>query len=186
MFYTLISRLPFITNDNSDTKLLKIFVLGSVIYILVHYYLFSQDRGDMLNIVKPYLYYAMAADLGIAYALTKLFGSSDESPQIGDGYSQEQLQEIQQQQMQLMRAKVYQDEIAKRQAVEQNNKNNENDNDDEEYSNKSPFKKKENKNNTSSSSSDSSSKQKNIKKEKEKQQKQKDDTDTHIPIYNDE
>ncbi len=195
MFYTLASRLPYIVNDNSNSKFLKIFILGSVLYVLLHYYLFSANRGDMMNMVKQYLYYAMVADLGIAYALIKLFGGTSEQVNKNE-YSKDEMEEIQKQ-MQLARARAYQEEIIKRQLIEQkkeneqkqdNEKDDEKDDDAEEYSNKSPFKKK-GKNNTSSSSSSSSEKEKEKDKKRIKNKKtsdQKEESDTHLPIYNDE
>lgn len=80
MFYTLISKLPFMANDKSPRKIFKIFVIGSIFYALLHYYLYSSEFSGLLGKAKSYLYYVMAADFAVAYVLTKFFGpTTDES-----------------------------------------------------------------------------------------------------------
>jgi hypothetical protein len=71
MFFSLASKLPFITSDNSDKKLLKVFVLGAVFYVMLHYYLFSGKRMEILDKFKNYIYYVMPIDLALAYFLCK-------------------------------------------------------------------------------------------------------------------
>lgn len=75
MVYTIISRLPFITSDKSNKRFFKIFVFGSLLYVLLHYYIFQKDQEGILETVKMYLYYAMALDLCLAYALDQFFGT---------------------------------------------------------------------------------------------------------------
>jgi hypothetical protein len=72
MFYTIVSRIPFILNDKSNSKLLKIFILGSVLYILLHYWLNRNSRGSLIDKYKGYLYYIMMVDFTVSYFLLKL------------------------------------------------------------------------------------------------------------------
>lgn len=77
MVYTIISKLPFITSDKSNKRFFKIFVFGSLIYVLLHYYLFQKDQEGILDSVKTYLYYAMALDFCLAYALDQWIGEEE-------------------------------------------------------------------------------------------------------------
>jgi DNA segregation ATPase FtsK/SpoIIIE-like protein len=81
MVYTIISKLPFITSDKSNRRFFKIFVFGSLIYILLHYYLFQKDQEGILDSVKTYLYYAMAIDFCVAYTLDQWMGSPQDEDQ---------------------------------------------------------------------------------------------------------
>jgi len=92
MFYTILSRIPQISTNTSERKYLIIFILGSIVYTVLHYYLYSHT--DFLNNVKKYLYYVMGIDFAIAYCLTKYYSTSNE-PETDDGsYSDEQRQLI--------------------------------------------------------------------------------------------
>jgi hypothetical protein len=92
MFYTILSRIPQISTHTSERKYLIIFILGSIVYTVLHYYLYSHT--DFLNNVKKYLYYVMGIDFAIAYCLTKYYSTSNE-PETDDGsYSDEQRQLI--------------------------------------------------------------------------------------------
>ena len=73
MFYILTSKIPYISNDSSDKKFLKIFIIGSIIYILLHYYLFRYERGNSIDKYRKYIYYVMFADLSITYLLVNYF-----------------------------------------------------------------------------------------------------------------
>lgn len=66
MFYTIISNLPFIKSDTGSRKILKIFIIGSILYALLHYFLFQQEQIFILEQFKKYLYYMIAIDFGIA------------------------------------------------------------------------------------------------------------------------
>jgi len=74
MFYTIISRLPIVQSDSSSRRYFKIFLYGSVVYLLLHYYLFSSERASFLEKLKSYIYYIMALDFIVACAWTKLTG----------------------------------------------------------------------------------------------------------------
>jgi hypothetical protein len=68
MFYTITSKIPFISEKNN---LLLIFIIGSIAYILLHYYLWSSQQLLIVNKLRPYLYYILLIDLSIAYYLLK-------------------------------------------------------------------------------------------------------------------
>lgn len=79
MIYTIISRIPMITSDSSSRRYFKIFLFGSLVYILLHYYLHAQERWEILEKLKGYLYYIMVIDFLIACAWAKFSGSSDDT-----------------------------------------------------------------------------------------------------------
>jgi hypothetical protein len=78
MFYTIVSRIPYIISTNSK-KFFKIFLLGSILYILVHYYLFSGVYNAVFEAIKHYLYYIMGADLIVAFIWSKLSRKSPDT-----------------------------------------------------------------------------------------------------------
>jgi hypothetical protein len=93
-----------IASDKTPRKLFKLFLIGSVLYIVLHYYLYSADRGEMLSKVRSYLYYAMAVDILVAYSLSS-FSSDNEDKSEDDnngkdegsknkGYSEQERQAI--------------------------------------------------------------------------------------------
>ena len=82
MFYTLASKIPALSKGGN--KLLKIFIFGSLIYILLHYYLHSGERWFLLDKLKTYLYYVMVVDFGVAYVLSKWNNSSSEETDRSD------------------------------------------------------------------------------------------------------
>jgi hypothetical protein len=177
MFYTVVSRLPFIANDNSGTKFLKIFIFGSVLYVLVSYYIHSESRGEIFEKLKQWYYHVLGVDLVVAGLLTYFMSpssssSDDEDP--GHGYSPEQVREIQHR-MKIMRANEYNEA---RQQIRQS----ETESKDEEHSHRSPFKKK--KQDSSESKSSSSCPPDKKEKKQEKKKKSSEDEDTHIPVYN--
>ena len=58
MFYTLVSR-TIITKISTSRDYLYIFILGSVLYVLLHWYLHMEERNGIVEKVREYLYYAM-------------------------------------------------------------------------------------------------------------------------------
>jgi hypothetical protein len=76
MFYTIASKIPYISNVKPNNKFLTIFILGSLLYIFLHYYLYSKSRGQFPDKIKGYLYYIMGIDLIIAYVISKYFSNS--------------------------------------------------------------------------------------------------------------
>ncbi len=71
MFYIISTRIPLVYSDTTNRKFLKIFILGSLIYICVHYYLHLEERNDLMNKLKSKILYVMGADFLIACALAK-------------------------------------------------------------------------------------------------------------------
>ena len=68
MFYTIISKTPKLPYGKN--KLLLVFILGSVLYLLLHYKIWSKKPNDgMMAKVQKYFYFAMAIDFIVAYFL---------------------------------------------------------------------------------------------------------------------
>jgi hypothetical protein len=74
MFYFLSSKVSLISNINDESRFTKIFIVGTVLYILLHAYLYSSSNQSSDFIVKysKYLYYIWGADLAITGIMTKL------------------------------------------------------------------------------------------------------------------
>jgi hypothetical protein len=189
MFYAIASKIPFIESDKSKRKILKIFIIGSVLYVLLHYYLYSSPINGMLSTVKQYLYYLMFADFGIAYFLSSQSVQEENEEDSDDGqlneYTPEQIRAIQMEQMR--RAQSYQMEM-QRQQMAMMQQNNDGNNDEAVNSNKSPFVKKKEKDSVPVADKKSSEKEKSqegVKKENEKKvvKKSEEGTDTCIPVY---
>ena len=70
MFYYLINKLHLIKGDN---KMFKIFILGTICYIILHAFLFSKRAESFINVAKyrKYIYYIMGADLAFTYLSVK-------------------------------------------------------------------------------------------------------------------
>ena len=54
MFFTIISRLPIINTDTTNRKYFKMFIAGAVLYIVLHYYLFSNSKINLS--IHPIIY----------------------------------------------------------------------------------------------------------------------------------
>ncbi len=76
MFYIISSRIPLISSDNTNRKYFKLFVTGSVFYVLIHYYLNKEPRFGLLEKFKRFMYHVMAVDLAIACILSKYIRTS--------------------------------------------------------------------------------------------------------------
>lgn len=74
MFYTLSTKIP---NIMTGKKLLKIFTVGSICYIVSNYFLQLNKSSEKLKIINKYFYYAMAIDLVIASILIKFHKSEE-------------------------------------------------------------------------------------------------------------
>jgi hypothetical protein len=74
MFYTLVSR-TVITKINSPRDYLYIFLLGSVGYVVLHWYLHMDKREGFTEKIREYLYYAMVIDAITAYVLMVMYPS---------------------------------------------------------------------------------------------------------------
>ena len=206
MFYTLASRVPLISNS-SNRKFFKIFLIGSIIYILLHYYLYLSERWFVLEKLKPYLYYVMVVDLAVAYFMIKWNNSSeydlDEDKQSESGYTKDQKMEIEKNLQELRKMQSTQveqhrqkllpsQEMSEHLGSSQALHNKEKDDDTGTVSQKSPFmtKKqiekeefKKEKNEVKSKSSNSHDKPQ-LKSPKEKYKKKKViESDTDINVY---
>lgn len=197
MFYIIATRLPLVYSDTTNRKYLKLFVLGSIIYLCVHYYLFLEERTGLLNKVKSKLYYVMIADFAVAMVLTKFLSHRkieedvddkdnkdvNENSNITNNNALKDLEEQKRKMMEaeeqrrrmfeLMKQQQYQQMMQQRQEQEEK-RNKER---DEEKENKKKKKKKE----TTSSSESSESSKKEEKPTKEVVAKP--DTDTELPVY---
>lgn len=70
MFYTLASRM----NINGPRNKLYIFLVGSLCYIVIHWYLHMDTQTNIfMNTMKNYLYYIMVADIVVACVATYLY-----------------------------------------------------------------------------------------------------------------
>lgn len=68
MFYTIASKIPILSGKNN---FLTVFLLGSLAYVLLHYYLWANQQIDIVEKAKVYLYYVIFVDLAIAYFLSR-------------------------------------------------------------------------------------------------------------------
>lgn len=66
MFYTLVSRTA-ITKINTPRDYFYIFLLGSLGYVILHWFLHMEQRDGIVEKVKEYLYYAMVIDIITAF-----------------------------------------------------------------------------------------------------------------------
>ncbi len=79
MFYLISSKLPLISTErNSSTKLFRSFFVGSICYIILHGYLFSQKFKDnnLVQKYKKYIYYLWGADLLMTSIIIKFLTKS--------------------------------------------------------------------------------------------------------------
>jgi uncharacterized protein YhaN len=179
MLYTLVSKIPFVENDNSKKKIFKIFLIGSVLYIFLHYYLHLHAQNEILLKLRQNLYYIMVADFGISWFLSsgkKQDIDEDDNTRDG-GYSNNEIKLIQMDQMR--RAQEHQQEMQKRQAMisQQYNDN------EELETNKSPFKKMNKRDDENEKKASSEKEKKDSSNEDKKKSDKSDETDTCIPVY---
>jgi hypothetical protein len=197
MFFTLASRIPLISGDKSSKKFFKIFIIGSIAYILLHYYLYSGERFAFLEKIKSYLYYVMVIDLIVAYFLSKSSSSEEENEDRQDdpkgGYTDNQRTEIEKNIQELRKMQMLQADNYRQKAIEQQRVDNEDTKSGS--SQKSPFmtrdeveesdkknKKKETKSISSKKETTSESSEV-VKEKKKKSKKEKLDTDTNLPVF---
>lgn len=80
MFYNVVYRLPIWTNIDSKSRNLRLIVLGTILYIIVHSFIYSKYVDDYKIILenRKFLYYLIAIDLSIVVILMFLnFSISD-------------------------------------------------------------------------------------------------------------
>lgn len=88
MFYFIVSRIPMISNVD-EGKFLRIFIIGTICYVILHAFLYSKYNENISFITnyRSYLYYLWAADIVLTGILVKFFGSnntSDENIELSD------------------------------------------------------------------------------------------------------
>lgn len=71
MFYTLTSQF-LLKNSGGDKDFLYVFLIGSAMYIAIHWYLHMNEMDGFLGKIKEYLYYLLVVDLVACYTLFKL------------------------------------------------------------------------------------------------------------------
>lgn len=72
MFYTIVSR-TIITKVESSRDYLYIFIIGSIGYIALHWYLHMEAKTGIMEKLREYLYYIMVIDMGTAYAMNLFY-----------------------------------------------------------------------------------------------------------------
>jgi len=72
MFYTLVSR-TIITKINSPRDYFYIFLIGSVGYVILHWYLNMDEAEGIMGKIRDYLYYVMVIDAITAYVLMIMY-----------------------------------------------------------------------------------------------------------------
>jgi hypothetical protein len=85
MFYIISSRIPLISSDNTNRKYFKLFVTGSIFYVLIHYYLNKDVRFGLIEKFRKFIYHVMAVDLAIACILSKYIKTSKPKEKDEDG-----------------------------------------------------------------------------------------------------
>lgn len=70
MFFTVLSKTVF-SNSHNPRVYFYLFVTGIILYSLLHYYLNSAERGEMLGYINKYFYYTVPVDLILGLYLLK-------------------------------------------------------------------------------------------------------------------
>lgn len=93
MFYTLVSR-TIITRITTPRDYLYIFLIGSVGYVVLHWYLYMEKKEGIMEKVREYLYYAMVLDMITAIILLSMYPSkSDKTENEEDNNNEDQKNE---------------------------------------------------------------------------------------------
>ena len=117
MFYIIASKIPYVSTMKSN-QLLIIFILGSIAYILLHYYLYSRENIEFVENIKGYIYYIMTIDLAVAYFLSIMFKVDTDEDEENRGYSKEQRKEIEKNLQELKNSKVNNTDMYKQKLLE--------------------------------------------------------------------
>jgi hypothetical protein len=66
MFYYIVSKIPIISS-NDESRFFKIFIVGTILYIILHAYLFScsNKNSELISRYAGYMYYVWGADFAI-------------------------------------------------------------------------------------------------------------------------
>ena len=123
MFYTIVSR-SFITKINTSRDYFYIFLIGSVCYVILHWYLHMDKRDGIIEKVREYMYYTMILDGITAYVLMILYPPKNNKKNTEsvesdrEQYSPEQKKAIMQKMQEARRLQ----QLRQRHLVEQENK----------------------------------------------------------------
>ncbi len=94
MFYTLASKL-LIKKGTTSRDYFYVFLMGSIGYIIVHWYLHMDKQDGIMEKIKDYLYGLMLADIVTAGILIKLYpaaeGDSEEDSNTSSNKEQSEL-----------------------------------------------------------------------------------------------
>lgn len=77
MFYYIVSKLPIISSI-TDGKFFRIFLIGTICYLILHAYLFSKSasESEIISKYRHYLYYIWLSDFAFTGIVTKLFDAN--------------------------------------------------------------------------------------------------------------
>ena len=78
MFFIIVSK-TLITPTGKNSDIFKLFIYGSIGYVLLHHYLYSSEQTNALEYLKNYIYYILFFDLLTAVVLLKVFGKTQDS-----------------------------------------------------------------------------------------------------------
>jgi hypothetical protein len=180
MFYTLSTKIP---NIMSGKKLLKIFVIGSVCYVVSNYFLQINKASEKLKLLNKYFYYAMVLDFIIASIIVKFYKEEEKDDNdINDeiNNSVNEVIKIQNENLAADKQKLIKNvEPDNEEDVDKEEEEDvEEDEDPSESLSLSPKKNKKSKNTKNT-------KKEHVKKheKKHKKQSQNTDTDTQIPVF---
>lgn len=112
MFYFVVSRIPIISNIE-EGKFFRIFIIGTICYIILHAFLYSNYNtgSEFIQNNRSYLYYLWGADLALTGILIKLFGGQSEEIEEDDSEDEDQLRKLYNNQM---NNKMTEDEIKRK------------------------------------------------------------------------
>ncbi len=100
MFYIIASRIPALA-AHPDKKYFRVFLIGSILYVLLHYYLHSVIRTGFLEKLRKFLYHIMGVDYLISIVLLKYVSISkpeeldDDNDTANENNEVQQLQQLQ-------------------------------------------------------------------------------------------
>jgi len=204
MFYIISSRIPLISSDKTERKYFKLFIVGSLLYVALHYYLNNEIRTGIPEKLRKYIYYIMGVDYSIACILLKYIKplnpeeeSDDEDnntnvpeqkhQQLNQQDLVKELEEqrklfLEEHQRRLLHEKILEQKLAEQKALEQKaleqkQKENKTDSDKSSVSKKSISKSEKNKDKNKSKQDKPVIKEPVIKEDTEIQ------TESELPIY---
>lgn len=176
MFYTLASKLIIRTGTKRDY--FYVFLAGSILYVMLHWYLNMSIEPHFTDYIKDYFYVLMLTDASIATALIYFFTEKKQKESNGENKEREELSDEQKRNLMMRMREAREQQFAQnklREQMEAREKDNvEEKKETKEEAHDSIFVKTEelsSSTSTSSSSTKSSSTKKPAKKETKKETK---------------